>query len=120
MESVWLLLGGLSIPSGQPDLGFLGLLPFRCETQGLWVLDFFGFSRANRDFSIGYADKAENNFSSRFRRRERAVETVSPRFGMAKGRIAHGASLTRFLIFCKILPPGAVPFWPPPSKSNSL
>jgi hypothetical protein len=33
-----------------------------------------------------------------------AVETARPRFGMAKGRIAHRASLTQFLIFCKTLP----------------
>src|ERR1700728_175126 len=103
MDSVWLLLGGLSIQSGRSDLGFLGVSPFRCETQGLWVLAFLGFSRPNRYFSMGYADKSEKNFSSRFCRRERAVETVSPRFGMAKGRIAHGASLTQFLIFCKTL-----------------
>ena len=50
-------------------------------------------------------------------RRERAVETASPRFGMAKGRLAHGASLTEFLIFCKTLLPE--PF-PPPPKSNLL
>jgi hypothetical protein len=77
---------------------------------GLISLDFLGFSRLNRDFSMGYADKSEKVFSSRFCRRERAVETASPRFGMAKGRIVHGASLTLFLIFCKILPPEAVPF----------
>jgi hypothetical protein len=38
-------------------LGFLGAWPFRHETQafGYWIsLDFLGFSRPNRDFSMGY------------------------------------------------------------------
>jgi hypothetical protein len=38
-------------------LGFLGAWPFCGEgpVQGGWiVLDFLGFSRPNRDFSIGY------------------------------------------------------------------
>jgi hypothetical protein len=52
---------------------------------------------------MGYAGKSEKVFSSRFCRRETAIETVSPRFGIRKERIAHGASLTLFLIFCKII-----------------
>jgi hypothetical protein len=39
---------------------------------------------------------------------------------MRQGRIAHRASLTQFPIFSKRLPPEPFPFWPPPSKSNSL
>jgi hypothetical protein len=38
-------------------LGFLGPDPFRCEdphNEGWIVLDFLGFSRPNRDFSMGY------------------------------------------------------------------
>jgi hypothetical protein len=57
-EPVRLLLGGgLTI---HPGLGFLGASPFRYESPdfGGWIsLDFLGFSRANRDFSMGYADK---------------------------------------------------------------
>ena len=42
---------------------------------GGWIsLDFLGFSRPNRDFSMGYEDKV---FSSRFCRRERAVQTIA-------------------------------------------
>jgi hypothetical protein len=66
-------------------------------------LDFLGFSRPDLDLSIGYAEKPEKNFSSRFCRRERSVETAAHDLGMAKGRIAHGASLTKILIFCKRL-----------------
>ena len=39
-------------------LGFLRSWPFRCEAPAYerWiVLDFLGFSRPNRDFSMGYA-----------------------------------------------------------------
>jgi hypothetical protein len=43
---------------------------------------------------MGYTGKSGKIFSSRFCRRERAVGTSSPRFGMAKGRIAHGANLS--------------------------
>jgi hypothetical protein len=92
-----------------PDLGFLGASPFVAKTTcfGRCIsLDFLGFSRPDRDLSMGYAKKPEKNFSSRFCRRERSVETAAHDLGMAKGRIAHGASLTRFLIVCKRLSPG--------------
>jgi hypothetical protein len=72
---------------------FLARRRFAAKTPDFegWIsLDFLGFSRANRDFSIGYADKSEKNFSSRFCRRERAVETASPRFGMAKDGLLMG------------------------------
>ena len=83
--------------------------PAKTPAYDRWIrLDFLGFSRPNLDLSMGYADKTEKDFSTRFCRRERAVETGNPRFGMRKERIAHGASLTRLLIVCKILPPGAV------------
>jgi len=108
------VLGGRRVvQSGRPDLGFLEPSPFCCEDPdfGGWnSLDFLGFSRPNRDFSMGYADKSGKVFSSRFCRQETAIKTVSPRFGMRKRRIAHGASLTIFLILCKILPSEAIPF----------
>jgi hypothetical protein len=106
--SVWLLLGGdRGVQSGRPDLGFLGPSRFCREDPdfGYWIsLDFLGFSRPNRDLSMGYEDTSEKVFSCRSCRRERAVKTFSPRFGVRKGRIVHGASLTLFLISCKILP----------------
>jgi hypothetical protein len=81
VDPVWVFLAGSHF--GAKTLGFGG-----------WIsLDFLGFSRPNLDLSMGYADKSEKNFSRPFCRRERVVETVSPRFRMAKGRIVHGASL---------------------------
>jgi hypothetical protein len=56
------------------------------KDYGYWIsLDFLGFSRANRDFSMGYTDKTEKSFSSRFCRRERAVETVKPTIWHGEG-----------------------------------
>jgi hypothetical protein len=46
----------------RPDFGFLGTSLFRRENPRFWGLDFLGFSRPNRDFSMGYADKAEKFF----------------------------------------------------------
>jgi hypothetical protein len=51
-------------------LGFLGLWLFRCgnpDREGWISLDFLGFSRPKRDFSMGYAGfSAEENFSRSF------------------------------------------------------
>jgi hypothetical protein len=50
-------------------LGFLGAGPFGAESpiSGYWIpLDFLGFSRPNRDFSMGYAGFSLNDFSSPF------------------------------------------------------
>jgi hypothetical protein len=79
-------------------LDFLGpwlLLAKNPDCGGLICLDFLGFSRPNRDFSMGYAAKARKIFSRALSfvpgwetpGRERAVEA------MRKGRIAHEASL---------------------------
>jgi hypothetical protein len=54
--------GGRDVQSRRPDLGFLGASPLCCEYPRFWGLDFLGFSRANRDFSMGYADKSEKVF----------------------------------------------------------
>jgi hypothetical protein len=58
-------------------LGFLGSPRFAAKSleYGYWIyLDFLGFSRSDRDFSMGYADKIEKYFSWRFCRRARAPE----------------------------------------------
>jgi hypothetical protein len=53
--------------AGQPtDLVFLGASPFRFGNPAFepWILlDFLGFSRANRDFSMSYAGESANDFS---------------------------------------------------------
>jgi hypothetical protein len=47
-------------------LGFLGASPFRRKSPDLehWIsLDFLGFSRPNRDFSMSYAGFSREDFS---------------------------------------------------------
>ena len=51
------------------NLGFLGpsRLAAKIPIHRYWIfLDFLGFSRPNRDLSIGYTDFRGNYFSSRF------------------------------------------------------
>jgi hypothetical protein len=64
------------------------------DYKGWIILDFLGFSRPDRDFSMGYTEFSEENFSSRFfpkssdPERELAVEARRKRW------VAHEASLT--------------------------
>ena len=56
-----------------------------------WIsLDFLGFSRPNRDFSMGYAERTSESFSCSLFRPEQTALTVS---GMRKRRIVHGGKL---------------------------
>jgi hypothetical protein len=51
-------------------LDCLGRSLFLVKTSDSWgwvCLDFLGFSRPNRDFSIGYAVKTKQNFSRRLK-----------------------------------------------------
>jgi hypothetical protein len=90
---------------GSIRLGSLGTSPFRCENpfyEGWISLDFLGFSRPNRDLSMGYAGFYAENCSRTLSWRERpkrahAVEAIR------KGGIVHGASLLQFLIVSKKL-----------------
>jgi hypothetical protein len=70
MEPVWLRLGGWPRHrSGRSVLGFLarGLFAAKTPAHECWIsLDFLGFSRQNRDFSMGYAAFSAENFFSRF------------------------------------------------------
>ncbi|HEY5207278.1 MAG TPA: hypothetical protein VIJ63_22160, partial [Roseiarcus sp.] len=89
------------------DLGFLGASPFRCKNPRFWLLDFLGFpwilSSESRLINGLRGVNGEEKFRAGFPLcwealvREAAVEAVR------KGRIVHGASLNRFLIFCKKL-----------------
>jgi len=59
---------GLAPPGGRSlaVLGFLGAIAFRREgpVYGGWIfLDFLGFSRLNRDFSMGYEARGGEDFS---------------------------------------------------------
>ena len=87
--------------------------PFAAKTPdfGGWKsLDFLGFSRPNRALSMGYAGISSKFFSYRFCRGEGAVETAGPRFGVAKERHAHRASLASFLIIRNRSLSLAIPF----------
>jgi hypothetical protein len=88
-------------------LGFLGLGPFSRENPGFegWKgLDFLGFSRPNRAFSMGYAGfSLKEIFSRPFAPAPEPWERQPTILACVKGRIGHGASLIRFLLFCNKL-----------------
>jgi hypothetical protein len=113
----WSRFGSVS-PAGSPfrlinpDLGFLGASPFVAKTPGFGrciSLDFLGFSRPDRDLSMGYAKKPEKNFSSRFCRRERSVDGC-PRFGHGEGTDCSWGKLNQISDFLQEIVTGAV--WP--------
>jgi hypothetical protein len=53
-RSVWIFLAARSFAPKTPDY------------EGWISLDFLGFSRSNRDLSMGYAEITTEEFSSRF------------------------------------------------------
>ena len=64
--------GRASAPFGFSWLGVVSLQ--KTPNYGAWILlDFLGFSRPNRDLSIGYKGFSVKNFSSRFFRSIRSV-----------------------------------------------
>jgi hypothetical protein len=78
-------------------LVFLGPRRFVAKTpayKGWIILDFLGFSRPNRDFSMGYTDFSEENFSSRFFPNLRIAELELAVEAMRKRWVAHEASLS--------------------------
>ena len=86
-RSVWIFLALGSLFAENPDYG------------GWICLDFLGFSRPNRDLSMGYAGKAQKNFFRRlpaFQARGR-VPSHSER------RIVHGPSLMGFWFTARIV-----------------
>jgi hypothetical protein len=85
----WIWSGSFSTALWSIHLDFLGRPPFRRENPGSDVLDFLGFSRTNRDFSMGYEDKIGKIFSCRFWRRQ---SSRGP--GLSSGGMADGQDLT--------------------------
>jgi hypothetical protein len=82
---------------------FLAPYVFRFEDPVFepWIsLDFLGFFRPNRDFSMGYAGFRGKNFSPAFLHGTATGAAVE---AMRKRGIVHEASLPRLLIFCKQL-----------------
>jgi hypothetical protein len=97
-------LGG-SCDTGAVDrLGFLVSWLFRRETpdHAYWILlDFLGFSRQNRDFSMGCtAFSPRENFSCSFAAGSGGGGTGAGILTMRKRSMAHRTSLTHFLLFC--------------------
>ena len=79
-----------------------------------WIsLDFLGFSRPNRDFSMGYAGFSwEEFFGPPFPTAPRGAATGAAVEAIRKRGIVHAASLPGLLIFCKQLlsePSGLAP-----------
>jgi hypothetical protein len=69
----------------------------KAPLRGYWILlDFLGFSRPNRDLSMGYTAKASRFFIAPF-----ALSWSPPtrRADMGKCKIPHACSLVQFLIF---------------------
>jgi hypothetical protein len=98
-------------PRGPPacsiDLGFLGpsrFCPGRPENKAWISLDFLGFSRPNRDFSMSYAGFSAKKISRAPFATRRRAGTEAGILTMQKRSVAHRASLTRFLLFCNELP----------------
>jgi hypothetical protein len=72
-------------------LDFLGAARFGAKTPDyvVWIsLDFLGFSRPNRDLSMGYAGFYAKNFSSRFFLDAGDFRTPEFASGARKGRDA--------------------------------
>jgi hypothetical protein len=85
-------------------LGFLGCGRFgaKAPKSGYWiVLDFLGFSRQNRDFSMGYGEFSGKKISRALLRWRGGAGTGAR--GPDMQRMVHGPSVLRFLIFCKRL-----------------
>jgi hypothetical protein len=77
-------------------LDFLGAWAFRCEKpdRDYWIsLDFLGFSRQNRDLSMGYGDKSAENFLIALDPLLEARGLGSHDLGMWKDRLGHEVSL---------------------------
>jgi hypothetical protein len=76
---------------------FLARSRFAAKTTDYerWIsLDFLGFSRPNRDFSMGYTDFSAKNFSSCFLCGVGDARSAGVAFGMRTNRTVHGAKLT--------------------------
>jgi hypothetical protein len=94
-------------------LGFLGSWRFGFEEPAhkLWiVLDFLGFSRPIRDFSMGCAARSRVNTIARLIMTLAAPDRRRTVLAGDPGWIVHMASLTQVLIFRKELSSTPFPF----------
>ncbi len=88
----------------RPDLDCLGSSPFGCKPKDYryWIsLDFLGFPRAKRAFSMGYAGCSEKKiWRPLCRERVGAGEGEGGPEGLG---IVHGTSVARLPFFCNQL-----------------
>jgi hypothetical protein len=86
-----------------------------------WILlDFLGFSRPNRDFSMGYARFGGKNFSPSFSAGVGAPERAPAVLAWGCAGLFIGASLIQFLISCNELSSGLFPFGRLNPKNSTL
>jgi hypothetical protein len=119
MESAGsLAAAGRDARSGRLGLGFLGpgaVQPRKPCFEGWKSLDFLGFSRPSRAFSMGYAGFSLEEFLAPFCPAAEPRERRPTILGCGKGRIGHRATLLLFLLFCnQLLPQRRLP--PLPQK----
>src|SRR3984957_15537608 len=122
MESVWLLLDGGRDAVRRPGLGFLGTSRFAAKTLGFggWIsLDFLGFSRPDRDLSMGYTRFSAKIFSSRLSSRK-SRRNGGPTIRHAEEMDCSWGDLSLISDFLQEIAARALGFGPPPSKSKSL
>jgi hypothetical protein len=73
--------------------------------EGWKSLDFLGFSRPNRAFSMGYAGFSLKEKSRALCRGSGSIDvTGASALGMRNRRIGHNMSLTHFPLFCNQMP----------------
>jgi len=90
MRSIWVFLA-------------CGRFATKTTARTCWIsLDFLGFSRPNRDFSMGYTDFCAKDFSSRFVCGVGSTRSAGVAFGMRKGRSTHRAKLTLISDFLQL------------------
>jgi hypothetical protein len=110
MEPVWLRLAGrLSIQTDQPRFGFSWRIAVLLRKPQVFGVVFPWISLDSLVRIETYQWVTRKNLRKIFPRAfvvAKDPSTAAHDLGMAKGRIAHGASLTKFLIFCKRLSPG--------------
>jgi hypothetical protein len=102
-------------------LGFLGPSYFAAKPPdyAYWILlDFLGFSRPNRDFSMGYAGFSTDVFSQALSSRRKRRSGLRRSRSLGRAELFMGASLLQFLIICNKM--SSNPSSTPTSRSSSL
>jgi hypothetical protein len=122
MESAWLRLGSGPRPGSRRSVWvFLATGRFAAKTPSheRWiVLDFLGFSRSNRDFSIDYGPLSGEKSIARFSRGVRGAGTGACGRRHAEAQDCSWGKLTLVSDFQQLIVVRAVPFRPPQSRTT--